>query len=49
MSNVNDLKASNGLLIKPKQDTEEARLAKIREQQKRERKERLYSSGSKSH
>ncbi|MCG6936778.1 MAG: hypothetical protein LJE83_01210 [Gammaproteobacteria bacterium] len=49
MSGSNDSKALNGLLIKPGSRAEEDQLAKIREHQRRERKEKLYSSGLKNH
>lgn len=42
MSSIDNLKMFYGLPMKLKQNDEE-RLAKIRERQKRERKERLYS------
>lgn len=41
MSDINNLKASNRLALKP--STEYERLAKISERQRRERKEKLYS------
>ena len=44
MSDINNLKNSNRLPLKP--STEYERLAKIRERQKRERKEKLYSCPS---
>ena len=50
MSDIDNLKVFYGLVMKPtKLSTEEQRVAKIRENQRRERKEKLYSSGSKSH
>ena len=48
MNNIDNLKEFYGLLKKPKQNVEEERLAKIRERQRRERKEELYSYRSKS-
>ena len=47
MSNIDDLKMLYGLVTKPKQSAEE-QLAKIRERQRRERKEKLYSYPLKS-
>ena len=46
MSDVSSIKMSNGLLIKPQPAHEAERIAKLREYQKRERKEKLYSSGT---
>jgi len=43
MSNVNNFTAFYGSAMKPKRNVEEKRLAKIRDHQKRERKEKLYS------
>jgi hypothetical protein len=41
MSNINNIKVSNCLALKP--NAEYDQLAKIRERQRRERKEKLYS------
>jgi len=49
MSDTENLKAFYGLVMKPKLGAEEERLAKIRERQRRERKEKLYSYPSKRH
>jgi hypothetical protein len=49
MNDVDNLTARNRLMIKPKLDTREERLARRREQQRRERKEKLYSYSSKTH
>ena len=43
MSEIEYLKEFNGLVEKPKYSVEKERLAKIRERQRRERKEKLYS------
>ena len=43
MSDIDDLKAFYSLVMKPKLSAEDKRLAKIRERQRRERKEKLYS------
>ncbi len=43
MSDIDDIKVSYDLVIKPKLSVEDNQLAKIREQQRRERKEKLYS------
>jgi hypothetical protein len=46
---IDDLKVFNGLLMKPKPSAEKERLAKRHEQQRRERKEKLYSFSSNNH
>ncbi len=43
MSDIDDIKVSYDLVMKPKLSVEENQLAKIREQQRRERKQKLYS------
>ena len=43
MSDTNNLKASSGSVIKSKLSAHNERLAEIRERQRRERKEELYS------
>jgi len=43
MSDINNSKELYGLVKKPKLSAEKERLAKIRERQRRERKEELYS------
>ena len=43
MSDIEYLKEFYGLVKKPKFSVEEERIAKIREHQRRERKEKLYS------
>ena len=43
MSDIDNLKVICGLVMKPKLSTEEEQAAKIRERQRRERKEKLYS------
>ena len=43
MSNIDYLKTLYGLVMKPNLRAEEEQLAKIRERQRRERKEKLYS------
>ena len=48
MSNIDDLKMLYGLVTKPNLSAEEEQLAKIRERQRRERKEKLYSYPLKS-
>ena len=49
MSDIDDLKVFYGMAMKPKLSAEEERVAKKREHQRRERKEKLYSYSSKSH
>ena len=49
MSEIDDINAFYGLVMKPKLRAEEKRLAKISERQRRERKEKLYSYPSKGH
>jgi hypothetical protein len=46
VSNINDSKACYSLVIKSNPSAEEAQLEKIREVQRRKRKEKLYSSQS---
>lgn len=48
MSDTNNLKASNGSVMKSNLGAINERLAEIRERQKRERKEELYSYPKKS-
>lgn len=43
MSDINSLKAASGSVIKSKLSANNERLAEIRERQRRERKEKLYS------
>ena len=43
MSSIDDLTVFYDMSVKLKQSDEEVRLAKIRESQRRERKEQLYS------
>jgi len=49
MSNVDDSKGFPGLMMKPKLRSEEIQIAKIRENEKRKRKDKLYSYRSESH
>lgn len=49
MSGIDDLKALYGLPMKSKLKFEEEQIAKLRENEKRKRKEKLYSYHSKSH
>ena len=49
MSDVDDLKVFHGSMMKPKLKSEEERIAKWREDEKRKRKEKLYSYRPKSH
>ena len=49
MSNVDDSKGFSGLMMRPKLISEEIQIAKIRENEKRKRKEKLYSCRSESH
>ena len=48
MSDTNNLKASNGSVIKTKLSAKNEELAEIRQRQRRERKEELYSYSKKS-
>ena len=48
MSDINNLKASSGSVIKKKLSANNEKLAEIRQRQRRERKEELYSYSKKS-